>query len=101
MAGFEFCRLVANLIALTCHIGNSGVAFDLAIYAYRMLTGMSTLQLLTIMVHMLTPRLCKTARTLLDIQQRELAEKARVNLRTLMDFERGVRDTHPRTVGAI
>jgi len=50
---------------------------------------------------MLTPRLCKTARTLLDVQQKELAEKARVNLRTLMDFERGARDTHPRTISAI
>ena len=50
---------------------------------------------------MLTPRLCKTARTLLDIQQKDLAERARVNLRTLIDFERGARETHPRTVAAI
>ncbi len=50
---------------------------------------------------MLTPRLCKTARMLLGIQQKDLAEKARVNLRTLIDFEREARDTHPRTVDAI
>ncbi len=50
---------------------------------------------------MLTPRLCKTARTLLDIHQRDLAGRASVNLRTLIDYERGARDTHPRTVAAI
>ena len=50
---------------------------------------------------MLTPRLSKTARSLLGIQQKDLAEKAEVSLRTLIDFEREARDTHPRTVKAI
>ena len=50
---------------------------------------------------MLTPRLCRTARTLVDLSQAELAARAGVNPRTLMDFEREARSPVPSTLKAI
>jgi len=44
---------------------------------------------------------CIAARLLLGWGQRTLAEKAEVAPTTLMYFEKGMRETHPRTVAAI
>jgi transcriptional regulator with XRE-family HTH domain len=50
---------------------------------------------------MLTPRQSKAARVLLGFGQEELAKRARVAPRTVMDFESGAREAQPSTKVAI
>lgn len=50
---------------------------------------------------MLTPRQSKAARVLLGFGQEELAKRARVAKRTVMDFESGAREAQPSTRTAI
>lgn len=52
-------------------------------------------------LEMLTPRQTKAARMLLSFGQEELARRARVAKRTLMDFESGARQPTPGTRIAI
>jgi transcriptional regulator with XRE-family HTH domain len=47
---------------------------------------------------LLTPELCRAARALLALGQRELAIKAGIAHKTLADFERGVRSPYGRTI---
>jgi transcriptional regulator with XRE-family HTH domain len=44
---------------------------------------------------------CRAARALLNWSQGELCQRARVDQKSLSDFERGVRNPHPRTVEAL
>ncbi len=50
---------------------------------------------------MLKPVQCRAARTLIGIDQAELAKEAGVNERTITDFERGERSPHKATLKAI
>ena len=50
---------------------------------------------------LLTPALCKAARALIGMTQRELAVAARVGSQTLADFERGARTPHHNNLDAI
>lgn len=47
---------------------------------------------------MLTNEQCRAARAWLNLKQEELAEASGVSVRTLVDFEKGVRVPHDRTL---
>ena len=49
----------------------------------------------------ITPDLCKAARALARLTQRELSAKAKIGDQTLADFERGARDPLPETLAKI
>ena len=49
----------------------------------------------------MTPELCKAARALARLTQREVASEASVSTQTVADFERGARQPHPNNVSAI
>jgi transcriptional regulator with XRE-family HTH domain len=44
---------------------------------------------------------CRAARALLNWSQGELGQRAQVDQKTITDFERGVRNPHPRTIEAL
>jgi transcriptional regulator with XRE-family HTH domain len=44
---------------------------------------------------------CRAARALLSWSQNELGQRARVDQKTIADFERGTRNPHPRTIEAL
>ena len=44
---------------------------------------------------------CRAARALLSWSQGELGQRARVDQKTIADFERGMRNPHPRTIEAL
>ncbi|MEO5375486.1 MAG: helix-turn-helix domain-containing protein [Alphaproteobacteria bacterium] len=50
---------------------------------------------------MITPAQCKGARAMVDLSRRDLAERAGIAERTLVDFERGARTPHPNNLSAI
>ena len=52
-------------------------------------------------VFSLTPALCKAARALSGMTQKELSASARVGSQTIADFERGARTPHPNNLVAI
>lgn len=49
----------------------------------------------------ITPAQCRAARSLLGLQQAEVADLARVSRKTLADFEGGKSSPQPRTLDAI
>ena len=49
----------------------------------------------------LTPDLCKAARALARLTQRELSARAKIGDQTLADFERGARAPFPETLTKI
>jgi transcriptional regulator with XRE-family HTH domain len=49
----------------------------------------------------LTAAQCRAARALLNWTQTELGRLAKVDQKTITDFERGVRSPHPRTLDAL
>lgn len=49
----------------------------------------------------IAPAQCRAARALLDWSQDRLEGVAGVARKTIVDFERGVRQPHPRTLAAI
>lgn len=49
----------------------------------------------------MTPRVCRTARAALGLNQRALAREANVSTQTLADFERGARTPHPNNIASI
>lgn len=49
----------------------------------------------------MTPELCKAARALLRLTQKEIAAQANVSTQTVADFERGARTPHPNNLIAI
>jgi transcriptional regulator with XRE-family HTH domain len=49
----------------------------------------------------LTPRLCRTARAGLNWSQADLAQRCRVSLSTIMNFERRVHAPHDSTLANV
>jgi DNA-binding XRE family transcriptional regulator len=49
----------------------------------------------------MTPEVCRAARALTDMTQRELATAADISTQTVADFERGARRPHSNNVKAI
>ena len=49
----------------------------------------------------MTPEVCRSARALTDITQRELASAADISTQTVADFERGARQPHSNNIKAI
>ncbi len=49
----------------------------------------------------MTPEVCRAARALTGVTQRELAIAANVSAQTVADFERGARRPHPNNLRAI
>jgi transcriptional regulator with XRE-family HTH domain len=62
---------------------------------------MSTGEMIMTALDMLTPRQSRAARVLLGVGQEELARRAKVAKRTLMDFESGAREPTRATKLAI
>lgn len=49
----------------------------------------------------MTPSQCRAARALIEMTQQTLATRARVALRTVRDFESGVRTPRPATLAVL
>ncbi len=49
----------------------------------------------------LTSKQCRAARALLDLGQRDLAQLARLGVKTIVEFEGDRREVHPNNVAAI
>ena len=49
----------------------------------------------------MTPEVCRAARALAGMTQRELAASADVSAQTIADFERGARNPHANNIKAI
>lgn len=49
----------------------------------------------------MTPTVCKSARALTGLTQRELATAANISTQTVADYERGARQPHPNNILAI
>lgn len=47
------------------------------------------------------PRVCRAARALISLNQKELAGAANISTQTLADFERGARKPHANNIAAI
>ena len=47
------------------------------------------------------PAVCRSARALVGLTQRELASAASISAQTVADYERGARQPHPNNVAAI
>lgn len=47
---------------------------------------------------MITPAQCRGARAMLGLNRKDLADRAKVAERTIVDFERGARQTYARTL---
>ena len=49
----------------------------------------------------MTPAVCRAARALVDMTQRELAAAADISTQTVADFERGARQPHVNNIKAL
>jgi transcriptional regulator with XRE-family HTH domain len=49
----------------------------------------------------MTPHICRAARALIGITQKDLAKRANISTQTLADFERGARTPHANNLLAV